>query len=164
MDPGSSFTNYDERNEMEDYTIYALKNTFDPERDAITYSSLQEGVGRFGWSYVETADLFLSRTLLPHRKERDMTSDEQKQIIGDLVIQLDQSRKNQVCLREKINQASKTLASAANQLQQEDHISRIQIEEYPTKEQITNWIEEYKTCAEDRKRLRAALEEYGLSP
>ena len=57
MDPGSSFTNYDERNEMEDYTIYALKNTFDPERDAITYSSLPEGVGRFGWSYVETADL-----------------------------------------------------------------------------------------------------------
>ncbi len=42
---------------MSDYTIYALKNSTDPDRDAITYDSLQKGVGRFGWSNVETADL-----------------------------------------------------------------------------------------------------------
>ena len=42
---------------MYDYTIYALRGSGDPDRDAITYNSLQEGVGRFGWSYVETADL-----------------------------------------------------------------------------------------------------------
>lgn len=42
---------------MSDYTIYALKNSTDRDRDAITYNSLQEGVGRFGWSYVKTADL-----------------------------------------------------------------------------------------------------------
>ena len=42
---------------MSDYTIYALKNSTDPERDALTFNSLQEGVGRFGWSNVETADL-----------------------------------------------------------------------------------------------------------
>ena len=42
---------------MSDYTIYALKGSGDPDRDAKTFNSLQEGVGRFGWSYVETADL-----------------------------------------------------------------------------------------------------------
>lgn len=42
---------------MYDYTIYALRGSGDPDRDAITYNSLQEGVGRFGWSNVETADL-----------------------------------------------------------------------------------------------------------
>ncbi len=42
---------------MSDYTIYALKGANDPERDAKTYESLKKGVGRFGWSYVETADL-----------------------------------------------------------------------------------------------------------
>jgi len=42
---------------MSDYTIYALKGANDTERDEKTYKSLQEGVGRFGWSYVETADL-----------------------------------------------------------------------------------------------------------
>ena len=42
---------------MSDYTIYALKNSTDPDRDAITYNSLQDGVGRFGWSYEKTADL-----------------------------------------------------------------------------------------------------------
>lgn len=42
---------------MSDYTIYALKYSENPDRDAITYDSLREGVGRFGWSCVETADL-----------------------------------------------------------------------------------------------------------
>ena len=42
---------------MSDYTIYALKNSTDRDRDAITYNCLQKGVGRFGWSNVETADL-----------------------------------------------------------------------------------------------------------
>ena len=37
--------------------IYALRNALDPDRDAITYNSLQEGRGRFGWSNIETADL-----------------------------------------------------------------------------------------------------------
>ena len=37
---------------MSDYTIYALRT----ECDEI-FSSLQKGEGRFGWSYVETADL-----------------------------------------------------------------------------------------------------------
>ena len=44
-------------NEMRDYTIYALKYSKKPDRDAITYDSLQKGVGRFGWSYEKTADL-----------------------------------------------------------------------------------------------------------
>ena len=52
-----SFFKKERDNEMSDYTIYALKNATDPDRDAITYDSLQEGVGRFGWSEVETADL-----------------------------------------------------------------------------------------------------------
>ena len=47
---------------MSDYTIYALKGSTDPDRDAITYKSLKEKVGRFGWSYVETADLNKLRT------------------------------------------------------------------------------------------------------
>ena len=42
---------------MCDYTIYALKYSKKPDRDAITYDSLQKGVGRFGWSYEKTADL-----------------------------------------------------------------------------------------------------------
>ena len=42
---------------MFDYTIYALRGSGVPDRDASTYNSLQEGVGRFGWSNVETADL-----------------------------------------------------------------------------------------------------------
>ena len=42
---------------MSDYTIYALKYSENPDRDAITYNSLQDGVGRFGWSYEKTADL-----------------------------------------------------------------------------------------------------------
>ncbi len=37
---------------MSDYTIYALRT----ECDEI-YSSLNDGEGRFGWSYIETADL-----------------------------------------------------------------------------------------------------------
>ena len=43
---------------MSDYTIYALKNSGNADRDVATHRSLkEEGVGRFGWSYVETADL-----------------------------------------------------------------------------------------------------------
>ena len=42
---------------MSDYTIYALKYSENPDRDHITYTSLQNGVGRFGWSGVETANL-----------------------------------------------------------------------------------------------------------
>lgn len=42
---------------MSDYTIYALKYSENPDRDAITYNSLQDGVGRFGKSYEKTADL-----------------------------------------------------------------------------------------------------------
>ncbi len=42
---------------MSDYTIYALKYSKKPDRDAITYKSLKNGVGRFGWSGVETANL-----------------------------------------------------------------------------------------------------------
>ncbi|MCY3870056.1 MAG: restriction endonuclease [Gemmatimonadetes bacterium] len=44
-------------NEMSDYTIYALMYSEDPARDAMTYNSLQNGVGRFGWSYEKTANL-----------------------------------------------------------------------------------------------------------
>ena len=42
---------------MSGYTIYALRGSGTTDRDASTFRSLQEGVGRFGWSYVETADL-----------------------------------------------------------------------------------------------------------
>ena len=52
-----SFLKKERNNEVSDYTIYALKNSTDPDRDAITYDFLQKGVGRFGWSGVETADL-----------------------------------------------------------------------------------------------------------
>ena len=42
---------------MGDYTIYALKGANDPCRNGITFRSLNENVGRFGWSYIKTADL-----------------------------------------------------------------------------------------------------------
>ena len=43
---------------MTDYTIYALKGTGDTDTDVLTiHKSLTEGIGRFGWSYIETADL-----------------------------------------------------------------------------------------------------------
>ena len=59
---------------MSDYTIYALKNSTDPDRDAITYNSLQKGVGRFGWSGAETADL---RTLQARIDAGDSLTDEE---------------------------------------------------------------------------------------
>jgi hypothetical protein len=40
---------------MNDYKIYALKG--DPEWSDLVFSSFQKGEGRFGWSYIETADL-----------------------------------------------------------------------------------------------------------
>lgn len=40
---------------MNDYKIYALKG--DPDWSDLVFSSLQKGEGRFGWSYIETADL-----------------------------------------------------------------------------------------------------------
>ena len=38
-------------------TVYAIKGSDDPADIAMVYKSLLEGEGRFGWSYVETADL-----------------------------------------------------------------------------------------------------------
>ena len=60
---------------MSDYTIYALKGSTNPDRDAITYKSLKEKVGRFGWSYVETADLNKLRTRII---EGDSLTDEER--------------------------------------------------------------------------------------
>ena len=37
--------------------IYALRGTGDPNTDAMIYNSLADGVGRFGWSNIETANL-----------------------------------------------------------------------------------------------------------
>ena len=59
---------------MSDCTIYALKGSDDPDRDAQTFESLQEGVGRFGWSYVETADL---RELQTRIKAGDTLTEEE---------------------------------------------------------------------------------------
>ena len=42
---------------MNNYTIYALRGSGDPNTDAMIYMSLTEGVGRFGWSYIATANL-----------------------------------------------------------------------------------------------------------
>jgi hypothetical protein len=42
------------------YTIYAIKGDED-WRDAM-FSSLSQGEGRFGWSYVPTADLHLLKS------------------------------------------------------------------------------------------------------
>ena len=42
---------------MSDYTIYALRGAESPHTKDITYKSLTEGIGRFGWSYIETANL-----------------------------------------------------------------------------------------------------------
>jgi hypothetical protein len=40
---------------MDDYTIYAIKG--DPDSCDIIFSSLKAGEGRFGWSYIESANL-----------------------------------------------------------------------------------------------------------
>ena len=40
---------------MTDYTIYAIKG--DPDWCNTIFSSLNQGEGRFGWSYIQTADL-----------------------------------------------------------------------------------------------------------
>ncbi|MXW65216.1 MAG: restriction endonuclease [Bacteroidetes bacterium SB0662_bin_6] len=61
---------------MSDYTIYALKNSTIPDQDAKTYKSLREGVGRFGWSYVETADLTELRDRIVNRGWDDLDDDE----------------------------------------------------------------------------------------
>ena len=37
--------------------IYALRGSGDPDTDAMIYTSLTQGVGRFGWSYIPTANL-----------------------------------------------------------------------------------------------------------
>lgn len=42
---------------MNNYTIYALKGHTDSHWKRATFSSLEEGEGRFGWSYIKTADL-----------------------------------------------------------------------------------------------------------
>ena len=59
---------------MSDYTIYALKYSKNPDRDAITSKSLQDGVGRFGWSGIETANL---RTLQDRIDAEDSLTDEE---------------------------------------------------------------------------------------
>ena len=61
---------------MSDYTIYALKGSTDPDRDSKTFKSLKEKVGRFGWSWVETADLDKLKTRI--RDEDSLTDDEWK--------------------------------------------------------------------------------------
>ena len=38
-------------------TIWAIKKPDKPENVQKVFTSLQDGEGRFGWSYVETADL-----------------------------------------------------------------------------------------------------------
>ena len=42
---------------MTDYTIYALKGDVDAGMRAAVYSSLTQGEGRFGWSYIKDANL-----------------------------------------------------------------------------------------------------------
>ena len=42
---------------MSDYTIYALKGSDNPDTDDMIYNSLTDGVGRFGWSNIKTANL-----------------------------------------------------------------------------------------------------------
>lgn len=42
---------------MSDYTIYALKGDVDAGMRAAVYSSLTQGEGRFGWSYIKDANL-----------------------------------------------------------------------------------------------------------
>lgn len=61
-----------------DFTIYALKGAQDnPECAAMLYSSLQEGEGRFGWSYVETADLYELRKRIDNDGWDSLSTDEQ---------------------------------------------------------------------------------------
>lgn len=61
---------------MSDYTIYALKNSTKPDQDAKTYKSLQEGVGRFGWSYEETANLEKLRARIYDGGWKSLTEEE----------------------------------------------------------------------------------------
>jgi len=59
--------------EPEDYSLYALKIT---ERAADIFASLGEGEGRFGWSYVETADLNALRNRIDQGGWDSLSQDE----------------------------------------------------------------------------------------
>lgn len=59
---------------MPDFTVYAIKGI--PETARLLDESLRTGEGRFGWSYVETADLQSLRSRIGKSGWESLTADE----------------------------------------------------------------------------------------
>lgn len=63
---------------MSEYTIYALRGPEnDLENSQMLYKSLRNGEGRFGWSYIEGADLYELKKKI-EKDDWDSLSDEEK--------------------------------------------------------------------------------------
>ena len=63
----------------DEYTIYALRgNADDPRNSEMLYSSLKDGEGRFGWSYIEGADLYRLREKIREEGWDSLSGDEKK--------------------------------------------------------------------------------------
>jgi len=61
----------------DEYTIYALRgNEKDPGNSAMLSSSLENGEGRFGWSYIEGADLYKLKAKIEKEGWDSLSEDE----------------------------------------------------------------------------------------
>lgn len=60
-----------------DCSIYALKAGDDNYPESILFRSLQSGEGRYGWGYVETADLKQLRRRIDNDGRDNLIEDEQ---------------------------------------------------------------------------------------
>ncbi len=62
---------------MSDYTIYALRGAPDLHWCNVTFKSLKEGEGRFGWSYIPTANLHELEAKIKAEGKNSLSEEEQ---------------------------------------------------------------------------------------
>lgn len=62
---------------MSDIQIYALKGDKDSEWAKLIFNSLNEGIGRFGWSYVKGCDLRILKSRIDNSGWKSLSKDEQ---------------------------------------------------------------------------------------
>ena len=105
-----------------------------------------------------------------------MTSEEQKQIVADLVFEEDALRKQLVCIEAKIHRGTQALSITSDYVfkaykekarSKQDFLvfeekDGDELREYPSSEDLAGWIQAYQETRNQLTRVLGQIREYGL--
>ena len=86
-----------------------------------------------------------------------MTTQDQKETIGDLVIRRDQRKKEIVCLDSKIKDAIDQIKVMLNLFDEAG-----ELQSYASYEEVSQWKSEKETAEQDKKEIEGRLRNYGI--